>query len=670
MASSTGSLLQSLALLTAATGLAAFVLSALYRQYRRSYLGRWRRSWQWLLLYYAASFLALWAGLAAALPPSGLLALNMVTNTAAYLHAVYLLFGSWELRHRERVSRRRRRGWSAVATVVGCGVTGLFAWSDADELLRLFLRTGLRGLVYGLAFTISGLAAWRAFHREGGIGHRLLAASMVAYGAEGLVLFGFGLASLLGDRLLPQQVPLRFTEVIPQIGIVAGMVIVLLEEERQATQRHAEQAEYLASHDPLTGLANRTLFLDRLRTQLGNPPPLPQSLAVAYLDVDQFKQINEAQGHARGDLVMRALGQRLRGLLRSGDLAARMGGDEFTVMLRVSGPVEAELQLGRIREGLCRPLQVDSGTLSLSTTVGLAVATDPTIAAEPLLDRADLALRAAKQLAPGTVRLYEAADGESGRSRELDAELRAALADPRQFVLHYQPVVDSASRRVLAAEALVRWQRADGQLVPPAAFVPYAEARGLIGRLGRWVLRETCRQTACWRQQGHPGLQVAVNLSVQQLQELDFLATLMDLLDEHALPGDALQLEITETHAMQDTDLVEFVLARTKELGLRVVLDDFGTGYSSLAYLQRLPIDGVKIDASLVRALHDGSGATAIVRAILGLAAALNLEVTAEGVEDEQQLQLLHELGCRRIQGYRTGRPMPAADLESLLRAS
>ncbi|HEX4953855.1 MAG TPA: EAL domain-containing protein [Thermoanaerobaculia bacterium] len=671
MTSETELMRVSLVFLAVASVLTYSILFFLRRHYRRGYLQRWERSWLWLAVFHLGAPISLQLNLSGESTPLLVRILaSTIVNGGSCLHVVYLLSGAWELRKGRVVADRWLRIWSLSAAGLALVLVLLFSWDHALVQERILVRSGGRGLLYGLAFIPAGVMIWRALAGRGGIGYRLLGGSIVAYGIYGFQVLGLTAISYLDQELRPLQLYLGFIEILPQMGIAAGMVIVLLEEERHSAIQAAQQIEHLAYHDPLTGLPNRSLFLDRLRSVLASAPRHGREVAVAFLDLDLFKRINDSLGHAVGDEMMRGVAHRLRGALRAGDTVARMGGDEFTLLLEVHERADAERVLSRVLDALRHPFSIQGRELIVTASAGVAITAGEPVAAESLVRHADLALYRAKQEGKDVLRFFEGGVEDDHTVRlALELALRRALEVGDQLLLYYQPLFAAGSGAVVGVEALLRWRQPSGRLRLPTEFVPLAEASGLIVPLGRWVIEEACRQAAGWRQAGAVDLTVAVNLSARQLNAAEFVQQLARSLADCDLPGSALQVEITESVAMQDVSLVGSVLSRLRELGVSVTLDDFGTGYSSLAHLQSLPIDGLKIDASFVKTVHSDPGSEAIVRAILSLGKELQLEVTAEGVETEQQLAILSRLGCPQLQGFYLGHPLPPGELETFLTA-
>jgi diguanylate cyclase (GGDEF)-like protein/PAS domain S-box-containing protein len=449
---------------------------------------------------------------------------------------------------------------------------------------------------------------------------------------------------------------------------VGGIVL----NSRDVSERKAfeEQLAHQAFHDAVTGLANRALFTERVRHAIARGRRERRGLAVIFLDVDDFKTINDSLGHAAGDIVLMEVARRLDASVRGADTAARFGGDEFAVLLEdVEDSQEAADAAERILEALAVPLAVAHKELSLRCSLGISVAEHESAAdAEELIRDADAAMYIAKRDGKGGYRLFEPAMHEGVLARlELRTDLQRAIAT-EQLELHYQPLVRLADGSVTGVEALLRWRHPERGMVPPASFIPIAEETGLIVPIGRWVLREGCRHArrvfAALESVERPSM--SINLSLTQIQHSDIVADVRDALAESGLCADSLTLEITETVLMADTDLAVQRLSELKELGVRLALDDFGTGYSSLSYLSRFPVDILKMDRSFLSegATPDASG---LATAVVALGATLDLEVVAEGIELPEQWHTLRELGCEMGQGYFFARPMDAdATLEFL----
>ncbi len=416
-----------------------------------------------------------------------------------------------------------------------------------------------------------------------------------------------------------------------------------------ATHEAHVEVRRLATTDEVTGLANRHAF-KRALVRVGEEPA-----ALFYLDLDNFKAINDVHGHAVGDQALLAVSERLRSCIRPSDLLARVGGDEFAV-LRFGVAERRELQRDakRMCDALTQPCIVGSLRLSVGTSIGVALAPDDAETGEALLRCTDLAVYDAKDAGRGTWRFYKQELGERAERRHrLQDDLRDGL-HLEQFSVHYQPQFHAFDGRMIGAEALLRWRHPIRGNVSPVEFIAAAEESGVIGVLGNWVLQRACEAAMHWPTAMH----VAVNVSAQQLVQPTWVRQVRDVLTSTGLAPERLELELTETALIENTAVAMSAIVRLRALGVRVALDDFGTGYSSLAYLRRFPFDKIKIDQSFVDGITRDPGALAIVTAVAKLASALDLEVTAEGVENNEQTQLLRELGCTSLQGYLFARPM------------
>ncbi len=428
-----------------------------------------------------------------------------------------------------------------------------------------------------------------------------------------------------------------------------------------------DELQRIAYRDALTGLPNRLLFEDRVAHAMERAQRHHNTLVVLFVDLDGFKPINDSFGHAEGDDVLRAVAERLQSLARSADTVARLGGDEFVLLLEADASESLAVQIAqRLIQALQQPLGERAHRLSCS--IGIALH-EPGSQENKLLAQADSAMYAAKRAGGSTFAFFEPHMEAGAREQlELQRDLRVALAEGGQLVLHYQPKLDLSRGVVSGLEALLRWQHPQRGLLAPGLFVPVAERFGLIAQLGDWVIDEACRQLARWHADGIR-LRVALNLSVHQLRQPDLLVERIEHgLREHALDPELLGFEITESVAMDDAENMRGTLKRLGDLGLELAIDDFGTGYSSLAYLRRLPVGQLKIDRSFVQDLASSPDARAIVEAVIKLAHALGLGVVAEGVETEAQAHVLANLGCDELQGFLFARPQPAAELERWVR--
>ena len=488
-----------------------------------------------------------------------------------------------------------------------------------------------------------------------------------ADGAVHAVLEFFSPAAVVPDDAL--------LEVMAQIGRQLGRVV-----ERIHAQ---EQIAHQATHDALTGLANRLLFRDRLELALARAKRHGSLAALLFLDLDRFKDVNDTLGHSAGDKLLKSVSERLQAALRASDTLARFGDEEFTVA-RFGGDefvvlcedLASEDGAVRIAERVQRALRESfllEGTEHLVTaSIGIALAGGGERDAESLLRNADIAMYRAKQRGPGNWEIFD----EALRNRALERvaterALRHAISSG-QLRLHYQPVMTLADTTMRSVEALVRWQHPERGLLAPGAFIPVAEQSALILQIGQWTLTEACEQASRWRALfgERAPLPISVNVSARQLAQPELPRIVAQVLADTGVNGTDLAIEVTETALIEDSDVAATSLRELRSLGVRILLDDFGTGYSSLSHLQRFPIDALKIDRSFVMHLGADKDECAIVRAIAAMANALGLEVVAEGVETAEQAAEAEALGCGFAQGYHFARPAPAAEIETLIRAS
>jgi diguanylate cyclase (GGDEF)-like protein/PAS domain S-box-containing protein len=435
--------------------------------------------------------------------------------------------------------------------------------------------------------------------------------------------------------------------------------------ERKAVEN---RIAFLAHHDPLTGLLNRFSLQERLEQALLSSRRQGRTLAVGVFDLDRFKQINDALGHAAGDALLVEVARRLREILRESDIIARLGGDEFVVVLTdVKDPAAVSRTAEKLLDTLGLTYLIEGRVLNLTASLGFALFPADGDSAESLVKNSDTAMYHAKSQGGSSVRFFTNAMNEAVVERaHLENALREALA-AGQFELHYQPKLAGHPPRIIGFEALLRWRHPVDGLVSPARFIPVAEDIGLILPIGRWVIQEACRQLRVWQGHGFNGLSVAVNISAHQLRSADLLQTVALALQENGLDGAALELEITESAAMEDPEACIAELKALVQLGVRLSIDDFGTGYSSLSYLKRLPVHSLKLDQSFVRDIESDPNDVAICAATIALAHSLGLTVVAEGIETVSQHEFLQSQRCDCFQGYLFGRPMPAQEAAALL---
>src|SRR3954453_2482814 len=446
-------------------------------------------------------------------------------------------------------------------------------------------------------------------------------------------------------------------EPMPQGGWVA------IYEDVTERHRAEEHIAHLARHDSLTQLPNRVLLLEKMAEGLARAESHGEPMAVFYLDLDNFKGINDTLGHPIGDRLLGIIAERVRGVVREGDTIARLGGDEFAVLQSGSSANAARALARRLVATISEPIEIDGQEINSSVSIGIALAPNDGTAADHLMKCAAPPLYRAKAEGRGTFRFFEPdMDARIQRRRALEVDLRRALV-AGEFSIAYQPQINLASNELVALEALLRWTHAERGPVPPSEFIPLAEEMGLIVPLGEWVLREACTEAARWPDP----IKVAVNLSPVQFRNRGLVPTVTQALAAARLPARRLEVEITEAVLLQDDEAVVTMLHRLRALGVRVAMDDFGTGYSSLSYLRSFPFDKIKIDRSFINDLDRNRDSAVIIKAIASLGSSLGIETTAEGIETEEQLEIVRRAGCTEMQGYLASRPVPAAEVPDLI---
>jgi diguanylate cyclase (GGDEF)-like protein len=443
---------------------------------------------------------------------------------------------------------------------------------------------------------------------------------------------------------------------------------------RDTTERRTleRQLAHQAFHDSLTGLPNRALFMDRTERALARARRRKTAVAVLFMDLDNFKIVNDSLGHEAGDRLLVAVAESITGSVRPEDTVARFGGDEFTVLLEdAESAEEATRVAARVARALRAPFSVAGQEVFVTTSIGISLNRSAEEQPGDLLKNADLAMYRAKAKGKDGFEVFEPAMNARVLERlELENDLRRALESPGgELEVYYQPEVSTVSGGIVGFEALVRWEHPERGLLLPSQFVTLAEETGSIASLGRWALREACRQAREWQalHPGDPPLLMSVNLSVRQLRRPGLIDEVAEVLRETGLDPDALVLEITESVAMEDASSMVGTMRELKALGIGLAIDDFGTGYTSLSYLKRFPVDYLKIDRTFTEELGEGTEGNVIIEAIIRIAHALGLKVLAEGVEGAGQLARLRELGCDLVQGHHFSEPMPAEVASELL---
>ena len=484
----------------------------------------------------------------------------------------------------------------------------------------------------------------------------------LAHGFAFPILVGgefYGVMEFFGPGTRPRDE--RVVEIAHTAGIQIGQFI--------ARKQAETNLQFFASHDPLTGLVNRGMFNQRLQQALAQAQRFQRTLAILFIDLDGFKVVNDTLGHNAGDALLAEIATRLRGTLREGDVIARMGGDEFVVLIEeFDDPAQIGEVAKKVLETVARPFLLQGQEFQVTASVGIGSYPDDGKDAQALVRNADIAMYRAKEDGKNNFRFYQPQMNVHLVERlSLESNLRRAL-ERNELVLLYQPKVAIRDGQVTGVEALVRWQHPTQGVISPAEFMPVAEDAGLSTVIGEWVLQTACRQLRAWRDRGLPPLRVAVNLSQRQFSQESLIQVVREALHHTGVEPARLELEITEAMVIRNPEHAEKLLAQLKELGVRLVIDDFGTGLSSLNYLQRMPIDCVKIDRSLILDLPHSAGAAALTRAVVAMAHSLGIRVTAESVETREQWEFLRDLGCEEMQGHYFSAPVPGDAIVGIVR--
>jgi diguanylate cyclase (GGDEF)-like protein len=541
-----------------------------------------------------------------------------------------------------------------------------------------------------VAFGASFAALWLAFRLRSGKTWMLRLARVAAAVVMGLAIAGMHYIGMAASQFGPDAycvggVALDNTWIAVVIGVLSlGMVAIAsittiydgrLETEKQlhtsTLERSNAQLQHQATHDALTGLPNRVLLLDRLDRCALNAKRQKSGFAVLAMDLDRFKNINDSLGHSAGDELLREVARRLGGAVRQQDTIARMGGDEFVIVLEsADSKASVEQVIRRIVDAISLPYDVQTVIVHTTPSIGVCFYPGDGEDAGALLMHADEAMYFAKQQGRNNHQFFTPEmDVFSSQRLQLESDLRIAIKQ-QQFELHYQPKVDVQTGIIGSTEALIRWRHPLMGMIPPDRFIPMAEETGLILPIGEWALREACRQARAWQIAGMPITRMAVNLSALQFRQERLFDVVSSALNDAGLDARHLELELTETCVMSNSKESALILERLSRLGVLISIDDFGTGYSSMSYLRRFPIDKLKIDRSFIKDLGSSQEATSIVQAIISLAHSLKLKVIAEGVETPEQLAILKELGCDQYQGYHFSKPLPSRAVEELVQAA
>ena len=664
-----------IAVVTVSTFLAQALLAALlailllrfHSTRKHAFLRHWALSWFALCAGQLGATVAFYSATAMAASEPVRLAATFLSQIGAYFQAGWLILGATELASGKSPSRR---GTVAIfGGLTGLALVSTLAYAFTPEAIdnRNFLRVSVRALVVAVAFLLAAGLLVRAYRKSTATGPHLVCIAFFLYGVEQLALF-WATSGSAGGWLRFAILPFDLL-MVAVLGIAT--VVWLLEDEHFRLVEASLQIEKLAYFDSLTGLPNRKLFLDRLKQWIARRGRTDFHAALFFLDLDNFKRINDTYGHDTGDQLLGAVAERLRYSVREGDTIGRQGGDEFTLLLPGIRTKEDAVAIAtKLLDRLSQPLEVGELSLFAAASIGITLFPDHGEDPTTLLRKADTAMYRAKEAGRGGVAVYD--DEMSDVSRErfvLETALRAGLEE-EHLVLYYQPIVRAGSGEIVGVEALVRWLHPERGLILPGKFLPLIESTALSEQLSHWVLRKACAQVKAWRERFQQDLLVSVNLTARAFENPELSAKIDQILLETGLPASALELEITETMALLHAGGPVSTLADLRRRGARVAVDDFGIGYSSLSYLRELPIDTVKLDSSFIRELGRRREDSKIVGAVIQLAHGLGMEVVAEGVEEEEQMVILEMLYCDKMQGFLFSRPLEVQAFENLMDAS
>jgi len=655
--------------------LAAFVLTAVFLYFARTY--RYEHLWYWFLAWAAQTIYVVFAGLALGAvftgPGGGLTTqrtiFSLISLIAAYTSLAWLLLGAYQASLGPPQDRRKVVLIFAGLIAFATATVLIGAFDPEARSLRLGLRYGLRAGLTAVALILAAVVLWRTddSHRRG---RHFVAISFLIFGVLNLHS-----AVQSAALVMHLQIPTAYAEYLGIMEIVAYMIIGmalivwLLDQERARSSVAEGERDRAVSHDLLTSLPNRSRFMERLSQEIDRANAAGQHVAVCLIDLDRFRVINDSLGYSGGDAVLQETASRLS--LATGDrgAVARLGDDEFAVVLTGAGENdEALAQAEGLRHVFHAPFRLWGREVVCHASVGVAVYPKDGHEPEVLMRNASIALQTVRETTGENALMSYNVQMANPTLEDLDFEqdLRRAV-ERGEFKLLFQPIMKYPERRVIGAEALIRWQRNGDQMVRPDQFLPTATALGMMDRIDDWVLRTACNLGGDWAATHRPGFRLAVNLSASTFQRHDLVERVRDALAASGLPATALELEITEHSAMHDLDSGRANLDGLRALGVAVCIDDFGTGYSSFGHLRDLPVERIKIDRSFVaRALADVRD-SAIVLALISLARSLDLEVVAEGVEEDRQAAFLSENGCSEHQGFLYYRPISADRLADLI---
>ncbi|MDX1582597.1 MAG: EAL domain-containing protein, partial [Thermoanaerobaculia bacterium] len=636
-----------LAALHALTPLAlSLLLYHFYRRHRKSYVRSWALYWLWSTLFTLSSwFVFVFRSDVPFDQPQRWMA-ALVGAIAGFIALGHLVSGSYALLNRRPMKIRLNKQVFSGLFLLGILATlYLLTLRGREDFLHLG-HVAIFTMAYGITYLVLSVIFWRQTRSER-TSWILLSITFGIFGIAEIVNFlleiGWMAVSTPADH--PDSIAILGAFLQGMVGL--AMVIRLLDDERQAALFAASQVEHMAYHDDLTGLPNRSLFFDRLIMALSQAERRERELAVLFIDLDHFKNINDSLGHAVGDALLRVTADRIQSLVRREDTVARFGGDEFVVLMPDISSEDTAKIATKMITAIRRPLEAYEHEMVVTCSIGVSVYPADSTDAGTLVRNADTAMYRAKERGRNRYELYNASMNNRALERlELEMGLRRALQND-EFELYYQPLIDAPNRTLIGFEALLRWNHPSIGLLDPDSFVPAAERCGLIVSIGRWVIEQVGRQIARWNEHLGRDFTVSINLSASELQDDQLIPLVANAIETHGILPGQLEIEITESSAFEDGSMIADTLQRLRDLGVRIAIDDFGSGYSSLSYLRSFPVDTLKIDRLFLDDLEEGSDA-AITSSVISLAHGMNLKVVAEGVENTGQLSFLRDNQCDR----------------------
>lgn len=647
----------------------ALVIMRLAELYKKDYLKQWTRSWISLCIY------CLFGGLSLSLAARGIHSdhiLRIITTVlslvAGYCQLAWLTFGVYEIIYEKTLARRQTRRILVLSAFMGIISSLLFVGDPDLATWRFCTRVGLRCLISGVVFISAGYLIWSVKQRRHILGYRILSTAFFIYGIGQLQYSFLTVFQLFNISVISYSRYLGFVDYLMHLIMGLAMVLWFLDEERSRVKRATDMLEHLAYHDALTRLPNRSLFLDRLNLAIDQAARSKRILAVALMNLDRFKVINDTYGHALGDELLRLVADRLIQVIRKGDTLAKFGGDEFGIIIsEIQDSKEAEDTLKQILVSFQNAFLLQNREVFLTTSIGASFYPDHGDQAEDLLRKSHTATYTAKSAGGARYEYYRPEMITTGPGvLSLENDLRKAFSRG-EFLLHYQPIINPATEKIEGVEALIRWNHPQKGILMPSDFLTHAESLGMSDKLNLWALKEACGQGRLWHANGFDEITISINLLARLFQHPSLISEINGILTETGINPSWVQFEVTETLAMQNADMTLRALRDLKNLGVRIAIDDFGTGYSSLSYLKNFPIDMIKMDQSFIQDVSSDGVNLAIVEAIIHLAHSLNLRVVAEGVEKAEQYDLLVSRKCDLIQGFLLSNPLAARDMESQL---